>query len=108
MAICSAGLAGVALARLRSPEVVITGEAFRVRKALGWSTYRWEDVRNIREEPRAWAHFDFIPGHEPRHWYEVTQTTAGVARPDAMFPNTTLLKTQELVKALEQAQQRRL
>lgn len=105
--ILSAGLAGVALARLRSPEVVITAEAFRVRRELGWSTYRWDDVRNIREEPRGWVHFDFIPGHEPGHWYGVTEDAAGIARPDAMFANTTSLKTQELVRVLERARQQR-
>jgi hypothetical protein len=108
VAILSAGLAGVALVRLRSPyEVVITAEAFRVRRELGWSTYRWDDVRNIREEPRGWIRFDFIPGHEPRNWYGVTEIAAGIARADAMFANTTLLKTQELVKALERARQQR-
>jgi hypothetical protein len=108
VAILSAGLAGVALVRLRSPcEVVITAEAFRVRRELGWSTYRWEDVRNIREEPRGWVRFDFIPGHAPRHWYGVTEIAAGIARADAMFANTTSLKTQELVKALERARQQR-
>ena len=108
VAILSAGLAGVALVRLWSPyEVVITSEVFRVRRELGWSTFRWEDVRNIREEPRGWVHFDFIPGHEPRHWYGVTETATGIARPDSMFANTTSLQTQELVKALERARQQR-
>ena len=94
--------------RLRSPyELVITSEVFRVRRELGWSTFRWEDVRNIREEPRGWVHFDFIPGHEPRHWYGVTETATGIARPDSMFANTTSLQTQELVKALEMARQQR-
>jgi hypothetical protein len=108
VAILSAGLAGVALLRLRSPyEVVITPEAFRVRRELGWSTYRWDDVMNIREEPRGWVRFDFIPGHEPRHWYEVTETAAGIPRADAMFANTTSLETQDLVKVLERARQQR-
>ena len=106
-AIFLVGLAGVALARLRSPEVVVTAEAFRVRRELGWSTYRWDDIRNIREEPKGWVHFDFIRGDEPRHWYGVTEDAAGIAHPDAMFPNTTSLKTQELVQALERARQRR-
>jgi Bacterial PH domain len=108
VAILSAGLAGVALVRLRSPyEVVITAEGFRVRREFRWSAYRWDDVRNIREEPRGWVRFDFIPGHEPRHWYGVTESATGVAVADAMFVNTTSLKTQELVKALEKARQQR-
>jgi hypothetical protein len=108
VAILSGGLAGVALVRLRSPyEVVITAMAFRVRRELIWSTYRWDDVMNIREEPRGWVRFDFIPGHEPRHWYAVTETAAGIARSDAMFANTTSLETQELVKVLERARQQR-
>jgi hypothetical protein len=106
-AILSTALAGAALARLRSAEVVITAEAFRVRRELGWSTYRWDDIRNIREEPRGWIHFDFIPGHEPRHWYGVTEDAAGIARADAVFANTTSLKTPELVKALERARQQK-
>jgi Bacterial PH domain len=105
--ILSAGLAGVALARLRSPEVVITAQGVRVRRELGWSTYCWDDVRNIREEPRGWVRFDLIPGREPRHWYGVTETAAGIARADAVFANTTSLKTQELVKVLERARQQR-
>jgi hypothetical protein len=108
VAILSGGLAGVALLRLRSPyEVVITPEAFRVRRELIWSTYRWDDVRNIREEPRGWVSFDFIPGHEPRHWYGVVETAARIARGGAMFANTTSLETQDLVKVLEGARQQR-
>jgi hypothetical protein len=108
VAILSAIVAAVALMRLRTPyEVVIADEGFRVRRELGWSTYRWDDVRNIREEPRGWIRLDFIPGHEPRRWYGVTEIAATIARADAMFANTTSVPTQELVKALERARQQK-
>lgn len=105
--ILSAGLALVALLRLRSPdELVIAAEAFRVRRQLGWSTYRFDDVRNIREEPRGWVRFDFVPGHEPRQPYGFREVATGVGHAEAMFANTTLLKTHELVQALESARLR--
>ena len=83
----------------------MTDESLTIRTVFGPQTYRWADVGHFRAGPPArifnTISFDFAVGHEPRGLSLVlTGFTRLFARSDRNFPNTTELRTAQLVHLL--------